>query len=98
MKKLAEPEAPDSGDTADAMVDAGIEAAAPIAATNTDAAAMPASGGSFIRQPDGSLVRANDEEGPPKWPSIGRAKPSSPRSSHLWRRSHAHGRGQRDSG
>jgi|GEM_PF-6374828 hypothetical protein len=63
MKKLAEPEAPDSGNTADAMVDAGIEAAAPIAATNTDAAAMPASGGSFIRQPDGSLVRANDEEG-----------------------------------
>lgn len=63
MKKPAEPGAPDSGDTADATVDAGIDAGAPIASPKTDAAAMPASGGSFIRQPDGSLVRADDHEG-----------------------------------
>jgi len=71
MKKLGDPATPDSGETGDAMIDAGIAGAAtpeapadaPIASPKTDAAAMPASGGSFIRQPDGSLVRANDEGG-----------------------------------
>jgi hypothetical protein len=66
------PGAPDSGDTADTTIDAGIDAGAatpevpvetPAASPKTDTEAMPEHGGSFIRQADGSLVRANDEGG-----------------------------------
>lgn len=72
MKKLTS--APGGGASDEAVSAAAPEApAAPVAASGTPSmpppaaafdAAHPHEGGSYIRQPDGSLTRASDEEEP----------------------------------